>query len=125
MENRIVISIHNSGGELVAYAGRALEECDEKYRLPKGFLKTLELFNVRRVLPIGRELVIVVEGFFDAVKVHSAGYPSVVALMGSFLSKEQNDMLAEFSKVILLLDGDEAGREATKKLRRGSCGGHL
>jgi DNA primase len=31
----------------------------------------------------------VVEGFFDAIVVHPAGYPFVVVLMGSSLSEER------------------------------------
>jgi DNA primase len=115
MANRIVIPIHNKGGELVAYADRAIDESEPKYKLPKNFWTSQELFNLHRVLARGHDIVIVVEGFFDAVKVHQAGYP-VVALIGSSLSNEQEGMLAEFSKVILMLDGDEAGREATEKI---------
>jgi hypothetical protein len=115
MVNRIVIPIHNRAGELVAYAGRSIDESEPKYKFPNGFRKSLELFNLNWVLSVGRELVIVVEGFFDAVKVEEAGYP-VVALMGSSLSQEQEDTLIEFSKVILMLDGDEAGREATQTI---------
>jgi hypothetical protein len=115
MAGRVVIPIHNRAGELVAYASRSIDESEPKYKFPNGFRKSLELFNLNWVLSVGRELVIVVEGFFDAVKVEEAGYP-VVALMGSSLSQEQEDMLAEFSKVILMLDGDEAGRQATQTI---------
>jgi DNA primase len=47
--------------------------------------------------------------------VHEAGFPSVVALMGSTLSKEQEEILtSSFSKAVLMLDGDDAGRGATE-----------
>jgi DNA primase len=56
--------------------------------------------------------VIVVEGFFDALAVHQGGYPAVVALMGSTLSRRQADLLcAHFDRVQLMLDGDAAGRQ--------------
>ena len=55
--------------------------------------------------------VIVVEGFFDTIAVHRAGYP-VVGLMGSTLSRRQAELLvAHFKGVLLMLDGDEAGRQ--------------
>lgn len=42
---------------------------------------------------------------------HQAGYPAVVALMGSTLSRPQADLLAtHFDRVLLMLDGDDAGR---------------
>ena len=51
------------------------------------------------------------EGFFDGMKVHQAGFVSVVALMGATLSAYQEQLLcARFAGVILLLDGDPAGR---------------
>ena len=119
MHGRIVIPIHNRTGELVAYAGRAIDESEPKYKLPGGFHKVLEIFNLHRVLvedPEQRKPVIVVEGFFGTIKVHQAGYHRVVALMGSSLSETQERMLAEFSHVMIMLDGDEAGREATRQI---------
>jgi DNA primase len=118
MSGRIVIPIHNAEGELVAYSGRALDESAEpRYKLPPGFNKTLELFNLHRAAQCdSRGVVIVVEGFFDAMKVHQAGFPSVVALMGSSLSDVQADLLGAFERVILMLDGDGAGREAAPKI---------
>jgi DNA primase len=90
MSGRIVIPIHNAEGELVAYSGRALDEATEpRYKLPAGFNKSLELFNLHRALAHSTVMVIVVEGFFDAMKVHQAGFPAVVALMGSSLSDVQ------------------------------------
>jgi DNA primase len=57
--------------------------------------------------------VIVVEGFFDCFRVHQAGLPGVVALMGCSLSLQQEELLCEhFREVVLLLDGDTPGRAA-------------
>jgi DNA primase len=98
----------------VAYAGRALDGQEPKYRFPTGFRKSLVLFNLHRVLTHQTRTVIVVEGFFDAMNVHQAGYPAVVALMGSTLSRTQTDVLTtHFDRVLPMLDGDEAGRHGT------------
>ena len=48
-----------------------------------------------------------------ALKVQQAGLPSVVALMGSSLCEAQEKFLQQFRHVVLFLDGDQAGREAT------------
>jgi DNA primase len=118
MSGRIVIPIHNAAGDLVAYAGRALDEAVEpRYKFPAGFNKSLELFNLHRAIENGsRGVVIVVEGFFDAMKIYQAGFPSVVALMGSSLSDVQAEKLGGFDKALLMLDADEAGVEATPKI---------
>ena len=112
MQDRIVIPIHNEEGVLVAYAGRTLGKSGAKYKFPGLFRKSLVLFNLHRAVMHGKT-VIVVEGFFDCFKVHQAGLPCVVALMGSSLSRYQEMLLQRhFPEVVLLLDGDKAGRIA-------------
>jgi DNA primase len=111
LRGRIVIPIHNAAGELIAYAGRAIDGQEPKYRFPAGFRKSLVLFSLHRAIAANASAVVVVEGFFDTIAVHQAGYP-VVGLMGSTLSRQQSDLLAtHFHRVVLMLDGDEAGRQ--------------
>jgi DNA primase len=115
MRGRIVIPIRNEQGELVAYAGRAIGVDEKpKYKFPRGFRKSLVVYNLDS---IGDqvETICVVEGFFDCMRVTEAGYPCV-ALIGSSLSKEQAQLLAGFKSIVLMLDGDEPGREATLAL---------
>ena len=69
---------------------------------------------MHRAGSVGDHSVVVVEGFFDCMKVHQAGFRSVVALMGSALYEPQRRALrARFRYVILLLDGDATGRKAS------------
>jgi DNA primase len=115
MSGRIVIPIRNASGEIVAYAGRALDGKSPKYKLPAGFRKAWELFHLQRAGATNSQTVIVVEGYFDCVRVHQAGFPFVVALMGSSLSAIQERVLAErFEPVFLMLDGDAAGCAARR-----------
>ena len=118
MSNRVVIPIHNEVGELIAYAGRAVDdETEPKYKLPNGFKKSLVLFNLYQAIETGEKRIIVVEGYFDSMKVLQAGFPCVVSLMGSTLSEEQEKLLVQnFDSVILLLDGDEVGRSAISEV---------
>lgn len=61
--------------------------------------------------------MILVEGYFDCMRVHQAGFPWVAALMGSCLSMEQERLLlANFETVVLMLDGDAAGRAASQTI---------
>jgi len=117
MADHIAIPIHNSAGEVVAYAGRFPGEPAEdnpKYKLPQGFRKSLELFNIDRAIkePANAPLVIV-EGFFDCMKLHQLGCHKVVALMGSTMSAAQEEIIRKHttqnSHVIVMLDEDEAG----------------
>lgn len=121
---RYLIPIHNPLGQLVAYAGRSLDEKTEpKYLLPsseKGFFKSELLFNFHRVpkRDDGNNQVYVVEGFFAVMRLHQAGLPCV-GLMGSSLSATQEDLLVQnFGRLILVFDGDTAGRRCTEECLR-------
>lgn len=114
MQHRLVIPIHDGAGRLVSYCGRSLDGSDPRYKFPAGFAKSRFLFNLHRAMATGQTTVIVVEGFFDCLKVHQAGFRSVVSLMGSVLSKRQLELLVgRFTTVTLMLDGDRAGRQAS------------
>ena len=118
MEGRIAIPIHNAKGEVVAYAGRFVGEPGEdtpKYKLPPGFRKSQELFNLDRAIKQPDEMsLVIVEGFFDAMKLHQHGCYKVVALMGSTMSSAQEELIRQHtgsqSHVIVMLDENEAGK---------------
>jgi DNA primase len=119
MAGRIAIPINNVEGKVVAYAGRwpgePPDEDTPKYKLPPGFRKSQELFNIDRAVrePADKPLLIV-EGFFDCMKVHQNGWRKVVALMGSTMSHAQEKLIRQHtngqSHVIVMLDENEAGR---------------
>ena len=116
MADRIAIPIHNAKGEVVAYAGRFPGEPPEgtpKYKLPPGFRKSQELFNLDRAIKEQGPLVIV-EGFFDAMKLHQHGCRKVVSIMGSTMSAPQEELIRQHtnsqSHVIVMLDENEAGK---------------
>lgn len=117
MAGRVVIPICNENGELVAYAGRAIDGADPKYKLPAGFHKNQVVYNLHRVLPAHGGTVVVVEGFFDCLRVWQSECNCAVALMGSSMSARQEELLARyFQYAILMLDGDVAGREAAANI---------
>lgn len=118
MKGRIAVPIESEQGTL-AYAGRypgEPPEGEEKYMLPPGFAKSNVLFNLHRAKEVASESgLILVEGFFDAFRIWQAGFPQVVALMGSWLSEKQKELLVSSlgsqGKITLLFDADDAGRE--------------
>jgi DNA primase len=115
MRGRLVIPLHNADGELIAYCGRSLDQTQPRYRVPPRFAKSEVLFYLHRAAATEETSVVIVEGFFDCMKVHQAGIESVVALMGAVLYEPQcRALLSRFGQVILLLDGDITGRKASK-----------
>ena len=118
MAGRIAIPIHNVEGKIVAYAGRWPGEPPDgtpKYKLPPGFRKSLELFNIDRAKQESSDKpLVIVEGFFGAMKLWQCGVKRVVALMGSTLSVAQAELIRKHtdsrSQVLVMLDEDDAGR---------------
>ena len=61
-----------------------------------------------------KKRVVLVEGNFDVVSLHQAGFTEVVAPLGTALTAEQVGLLRRLAdKVVLLYDGDRAGYKAT------------
>ena len=119
MKGRICIPIHDHRGNLVAYAGRALDEqtakSEGKYKLPANFHKLQVLYNYHRAKDF--PTLIIVEGFFDCFRVHQAGFPNVCALMGTAMSdRHQELILKTFQQVVVMLDNDPAGKSGTKDI---------
>ena len=116
MAGKVVIPIHDEAGQLLAYAGRTIDNSEPKYKLPPGFHKSQVVYNLHRVNADVEE-VIVVEGFFGCMAVWQSLNPFVVALMGSSMSARQEELLtARFKRVTIMLDGDEAGQKAAEEI---------
>jgi DNA primase len=135
MKNRIAIPIIDMEQHIAAYAGRAIHhEQSPRYLFPKNFKKSQHLFNIQRIqrfLPIqslqpnpsrqhfqsldqlSNKPVFLVEGFFDCIHIVKAGFEAL-SLMGTTVSSYQLDMMKETRRFFLLMmDGDNAGRNAT------------
>jgi DNA primase len=117
---RIIIPLHNPEGETIGFTGRIYRNEDiAKYvntRETVIFKKGDTLYNYFLAKEsIKREKsVIVVEGQMDAIRLYSEGFKNVVATGGTALTKEQIELLKKLKvKVILCLDNDKAGFEAT------------
>ena len=121
--NRITIPIENIQGQVVGFTGRIYhgENNSAKYLNTKEtpiFKKGSILFNYHNAKKYIKEQrsVIVVEGNMDAIKMSAKGFKNVIALMGVALSKEQIELLKRLNvPLILMLDNDNAGLEATIK----------
>ncbi len=117
--DRVMFPIHDRAGRVVAFGGRAMEAgAKAKYlNSPETalFHKGALLFNHHRARKPAHDSgeVIVVEGYVDVIALSEAGFPNVVAPLGTALTSDQCALLwAMASEPILCFDGDSAGRKA-------------
>ena len=105
----IITPVHSPDGEPIGLVGRSVE--GKSFKNSSNLPKSKTLFNIHRAKKIG-DHVIVVESNFDAIRIHQAGFPNVVAVLGGFLSVEQHHLLNRyFSRITIMTDADRAGRE--------------
>lgn len=117
--NRVLFPIHDIRGKVVAFGGRALGNIEPKYlNSPESkiFHKGGTLYNLHAARQSIRkeEQVIIVEGYFDVIRLVLAGCENVVAPLGTALTGEQAALLKRYAPTAtLLLDSDGAGLKAT------------
>ncbi len=130
--NRIMFPLFDQGGRVVAFSGRTLDKGPDvpKYvNSPETELykKSELLYGYDRAKSGIRQMdfSLLVEGQFDVVMSHQAGYRNTVAVSGTALTQFHVQLLERLSpKVVLALDADKAGVSAAKRaadimLRRG------
>ena len=129
--NRIIIPKYDINGEVVSLCGRSLNQ--------KGSLKYLRLennseyrdecpeldsskylynFERARKYILSQSEVIIVEGYFDAIRLWEKGIYNVVALETTSMTKNQEKQLESLGpiKITCFLDADDSGRDMQLKL---------
>jgi DNA primase len=116
---RLLFPIHDLRGRVVGFGGRLLRQGEPKYlNSPETpiFHKGRLLYNLHQAKTSIRQeqTVILVEGYFDVLRLVLAGVDHVVAPMGTGLTGDQAALLRRFAQVATLLyDSDDAGLKAT------------
>ena len=116
---RLMFPILDAMGRNVGFGGRILGSGEPKYlNSPESaaFSKGRTLYGLNWAKnDIRREdHVLVVEGYFDVVRLINAGFTTVVAPMGTALTDQQSAALRKLTKnIFLLYDSDKAGLQAT------------
>jgi DNA primase len=106
--NMVITPVHSPDGMPIGLVGRSIE--GKSFKNSTNLPKSKTLFNVHRAKKYN--YVIVVESNFDAIRIHQAGFPNVVATLGGFLSTEQHNLLNRyFDRITIMTDADLAGRE--------------
>ncbi len=116
---RLLFPIHDLRARVVAFGGRILGEGEPKYlNSPDSpvFHKGKLLYNLHVAKHAMRkaERALLVEGYFDVLRLSLAGIEEVVAPLGTGLTSDQAQLLKRHTaQVILLYDSDDAGLRAT------------
>lgn len=122
MFNRAVCPIFEENGEkIIGAAGRRIPDKDylQKWKYSYGFKSGSYLYGLwlakSKILETSR--VILVEGMMDVAKLHEMGYTETVGMFGVNLTANHIGILNRLgvTKVLQLLDGDEAGELASKR----------
>lgn len=104
----VAVRLHTPHGAPLGYAGRRLVPDGGKWVFPRSFPKSNVLYGHHRVDPLAQRLV-VVECPWGVMRLAQAGVPAV-ALLGTALSDRQAELLSARHHVVLMFDGDPAGR---------------
>ena len=116
---RVLFPIHDLRGRVVGFGGRVIGEGEPKYlNSPETpiFHKGKLLYNLHAAKHAMRkaERGILVEGYFDVLRLSLAGIEEVVAPLGTGLTSDQAELLKRHTgHVVLLYDSDEPGLRAT------------
>ncbi len=118
---RVMFPLVDLRGKVCGFGGRALDGQTPKYlNSTESFIfqKSKLLFGLFQASKHIREKneAIVVEGYYDVIAMHRAGFENTVAPCGTALSEAHLDLLSRFcDRVIVLFDPDSAGQAATLK----------
>ena len=132
---RVIFPVLTVGEDVAGFSGRTLPDGpDPKYlNSPDSevFRKGELLFGLvpAREQMKKRDTCLMVEGQLDVIALHQAGFENAVASLGTAVTEHQAAIIRRFtSNVIIMFDGDEAGRKAawrtmTILMKQGLYGG--
>ena len=121
--NRFILPIRDAYGRTIAFSGRKLNSDKNSPKYVNS--PQTEYFNKSRILYLLNQskseikevdFAIVVEGYFDALRLYLNGIKNVVAVMGTALTKEHLKELGKYTrKLVFSFDNDKAGINAVGK----------
>jgi DNA primase len=122
LRNRLVFPIRDIQGRVLGFAGRALGGNEAKYLNPPETLLYRKsssfygIYEAREKIRRDGE-VILVEGYLDVIRLHEQGWHETIAACGTAINEEHVKTLKKYgiSKITLLFDGDQAGKNAAEK----------
>jgi DNA primase len=119
--NRLMFTIADVTGRIIAFGGRTLTGEGAKYiNSPTTALfdKSNALFGLdhARHQMVSSDVGVLVEGYTDCIMAHQFGVSNVVATLGTSFTSGHARILRRYAKkVVLLFDSDTAGLEAANR----------
>lgn len=114
--NRLMFPIFDIQGRPIAFGGRVIDKGEPKYlNSPETvvFNKSRTLYGMNFAKAARKKEIILVEGYMDMISIYQAGFPNVVAGLGTAFNNDHARTLRKLAdSVILLYDSDEAGTRA-------------
>lgn len=118
---RLLFPIFNLQGKPVAFGGRVIDDKGSPKYLnsPENpvFQKRRELYGLyaaKKAIDRTTPRLIVVEGYFDFLRLYKAGFKAAVATLGTALTPDHVQVLKRFAdEAIVVYDGDKAGEAAS------------
>lgn len=134
--DRLIVPIRDGRGRIVAFGGRAMRAGQPAKYLnsPRTELfdksATLYALELAKGAMRRRGEAVIVEGYFDAIAAHQAGFDNVVASMGTALTQEQYRVLDRLKieggpsggraagRIVVAFDGDAPGQTSAERRGR-------
>jgi DNA primase len=119
--HRLIFPITDLEGRVIGFGGRALDDAQPKYlNSPETpiYSKGRHLYAFSHAKEAIRTAgsAVVVEGYFDAITAHQAGFKQVTATLGTALTPNHLQLMRRFThRVRLLFDPDRAGTQAAMR----------
>lgn len=118
---RLLFPIKNNQGKTVAFGGRILGKTEgPKYlNSPENpiFHKRRELFGLylaKKNISKEKPQILVVEGYFDFLRLYQNGFQATVATLGTSLTEGHVKLLKRYvEEAVVIYDGDGAGQAAS------------
>lgn len=101
-QHSVIVPMHDPDGMLVGFVARTIE--GKGFKNTDNLPKSKTAWNFHRAKRTG-DTIIIVESTFDAMRIHQAGYPNVIALLGGSLSPWHVAQIEKsFNTVIIMTD---------------------
>ncbi len=121
LSQAIGVRLHDPQARPLGYAARRLDPQTirdrGKWNLPPRLPKNQLLYNYHRIPERDPQSLVIVECPWGVMRLDQIGIPAV-ALLGTHFGAVQQQLLQPIPHLILMMDGDPAGRNAALRIRQ-------